>query len=113
MDDLKCAAVNVGKLYKRIDRLEAQLVKEKAEREKWFENAPMRKISTNAFPQDAASVHFPGAAASSSSLNHTAQSGGATRDPKLVKYDKMLKMGVPKPAVMQKMERDGIDPSEL
>ena len=34
-------------------------------------------------------------------------------DPTLEKYVKMLKMRVPKPAVMNKMKRDKIDPARM
>lgn len=107
--------MNEGKLYKRIDRLEAQLVKEKAEREKWFEKMP--KCNKGVDQGLNVGLTAPVQASSLKKRNiDTVTSGPAavvSSDPRLLKYSKMLKMGVPKPAVMQKMARDGLDPSEL
>ena len=38
---------------------------------------------------------------------------GPKLDPALEKYAKMLKMRVPKPAVMNKMKKDKIDPARI
>jgi len=36
-----------------------------------------------------------------------------SKDPKYAKYQRMLTFGIPKPAVMQSMAKDGVDPSGL